>query len=78
MLQGPFNLTCKINESFKYCTHRRLKKADQDLYKPLQLDALWDPLTITQGKQQKQQNTKRITSQFKKNSLDHYNATMGT
>jgi hypothetical protein len=28
MLKQPFNVTCKINESFKYCTHRRLKKAD--------------------------------------------------
>jgi hypothetical protein len=27
---------CKINELFKYCTHRRQKKADQELYKPLQ------------------------------------------
>jgi hypothetical protein len=49
MLQRPFNVTRKINETFKYWTHRRLKKADQDLYKPLQWGALWDPLIIMQG-----------------------------
>jgi hypothetical protein len=29
MLQQPFDVTCKINEMFKYFTQRRLKKADQ-------------------------------------------------
>jgi hypothetical protein len=28
MLKQPLNVTCKIHELFKYCTYRRLKKAD--------------------------------------------------
>jgi hypothetical protein len=42
-------VTCKINDLFEYCTNRRLKRADQELYKPLQLGESWDPLTVTQG-----------------------------
>jgi hypothetical protein len=49
MLQQPFDVTCKIHELFKYCTYKRLRKQDQDLYKPLQLGESWDPLIVTQG-----------------------------
>jgi hypothetical protein len=49
MLKRPFDVTCKIHESFKYYTYRRLRKHDQDFYKPLQLGESWDPLTVTQG-----------------------------
>jgi hypothetical protein len=49
VLKRPFDVTCKIHESFKYCTTRRLKKHDHDCHKPLQLGKSWDPLTVTQG-----------------------------
>lgn len=47
--ERPFDVTCKIHDSFKHCTYKARKKGNLADHVRLELGPKWDPLIVTKG-----------------------------